>query len=130
MAAAFDIDQSICEEEVPGLCTTCVLMWERQLQSRLPSRFTQDPSLLLCCVVNTEQWGRGCVPGFSLAGDAMVGLAVSSERVALVSDGHGFTHPHGIAGTGVTGAGAGQYFFACGTPAPVTRVCGFGRRRF
>jgi len=51
-------------------------------------------------------------------------------RTPVVSDGHGFTHPHGIAGTGVTGAGAGQYFFARGTPAPVTRVCGFVRRSF
>ena len=85
MAAAFDIDQSICEEEVPGLCTTCVLTWQRQLQSRLPSRFTQDPSLLLCCVVNTEQWGRGYVPGFSLAGDAIVGLAVSEWLLLLLT---------------------------------------------
>ena len=50
----------------------------------VPSCFTRDSSLWLCCVVNAEQWGRGYVPGFSLAGDAMVGLAVSSEQVALV----------------------------------------------
>jgi hypothetical protein len=44
------------------------------------------------------------------------------------SDGQGFTHPHGIAGTGVTSAGTGE--LPIGKPAPVMQGCGFGRRSF
>jgi hypothetical protein len=35
-------------------------------------------------------------------------LITLSVFAFIPSDGHGFTHPHGIAGTGVTGAGAGE----------------------
>src|SRR5271168_1051011 len=47
---------------------------------------------------------------------------------AFVSDGHGFTHPHGIAGTGVTGTGAGSKCLTRTEPAPVMRVYGFNCR--
>ena len=32
----------------------------------------------------------------------------TAAKGTISSDGHGFTHPHGIAGAGVTGAGAGE----------------------
>jgi hypothetical protein len=44
------------------------------------------------------------------------------------SDGHGFTHPHGIAGTGVTGTGAESKYLTRTEPAPVMRVYGFNCR--
>ena len=45
---------------------------------------------------------------------------MSFARLDFISVDHGYVTPVGFAGAGVTGAGAGQYFFTRGTPAPVS----------
>jgi hypothetical protein len=76
----------------------------------LPTNKPQHPTTLI-------QWKRNLVV-------STCSPEGGRDRV-LSSDDHGYAKPAGLAGTGLTGTGAGEYFSPFRKPAPVSRVCGF-----